>query len=131
MSEERTVSFTAMEHGTKEDYELLAELEKPHHAMTADRLLRELHSQEDETLAGYKITRLQHALQSATRAEADGADIDWVVAALLHDIGDGLDVGHGLAGMRHGEPASDVQALDPTAAKRRTSDHGSGCTDRS
>ena len=90
MSEDRTVSFTAMEHGTKEDYELLAELEKPHLSMTADRLLRELRGQDEETLAGYKITRLQHALQSATRAESDGADIDWVVAALLHDIGDGL-----------------------------------------
>lgn len=87
---DRTVSFTAMKDGTREDYELLAELEKPHLAMTADRLLRELRSQDEETLAGYKITRLEHALQSATRAEADGADIDWVVAALLHDIGDGL-----------------------------------------
>lgn len=86
----RTVSFTAMKDGTREDYELLAELEKPHLAMTADRLLRELRSQEEETLAGYRITRLEHALQSATRAEADGADIDWIVAALLHDIGDGL-----------------------------------------
>ena len=29
-----------------------------------------------------------HSLQSATRAWRDGADIDWVVSALLHDIGD-------------------------------------------
>ncbi len=90
MSTSQTVSFTAMKDGTKADYELLEELEKPHHAMTAKRLLRELAGQDDETLAGYKITRLQHALQSATRAENDGADIDWIVAALLHDIGDGL-----------------------------------------
>jgi predicted HD phosphohydrolase len=41
-------------------------------------------------LAGYKVTRLDHALQSATRALRDGADEDWVVGALLHDIGDGL-----------------------------------------
>ncbi len=46
--------------------------------------------QEEETLPGYKITRLQHGLQAATRAEAEGADIDWIVAAVLHDIGDGL-----------------------------------------
>ncbi len=87
---DQTVSFTAMKDGTKEDYEMLEELEKPHLAMTAERLLRELRSQEEETLTGYKITRLGHALQSATRAEEDGADIDWIVAALLHDIGDGL-----------------------------------------
>ena len=42
----------------------------------------------DEGLSCYKITRLGHALQSATRAWRDGADIDWVVCALLHDIGD-------------------------------------------
>ena len=34
------------------------------------------------------MTRREHGLQSATRAERDGADIDWIVSALLHDIGD-------------------------------------------
>ena len=86
----KTVSFSQMKDGTKEDYEFLGELEKPHLAATADRLLRELATQEDETLTGYKVTRLEHALQSATRAYREGADIDWVVSALLHDIGDGL-----------------------------------------
>ena len=42
----------------------------------------------DQSLSGYQITRLGHSLQSATRAWNDGADIDWVVSALLHDIGD-------------------------------------------
>lgn len=87
---ERKVSFTEMKHGTKEDYLLLQELEKPHLAMTADRILRELKAQGEESLPGYHITRLEHALQAATRAEKEGADEDWIVAALLHDIGDGL-----------------------------------------
>lgn len=86
----QTVTFTAMKDGTREEYELLRELERPYVAKTADRLLRELASQGEDTLSGYRITRLEHALQSATRARRDGADIDWVVAALLHDIGDGL-----------------------------------------
>lgn len=86
----QTVSFTRMKDGTKEDYDLLAELEKPYHALTPDRLLDELRRQGEDTLSGYKITRLEHGLQSATRALQDGADIDWVVGALLHDIGDGL-----------------------------------------
>ncbi len=86
----RTVSFRQMKEGTREDYELLAELDRPHLAGTADRLLRELARQDEETLPGYRITRLQHGLQAATRARRDGADTDWVVAALLHDIGDGL-----------------------------------------
>ena len=85
-----TVSFTAMADGTREDYEMLAEREKIYVSGTADRLLTELASQADDTMTGYKITRLEHGLQSATRARRDGADIDWVVATLLHDIGDGL-----------------------------------------
>jgi predicted HD phosphohydrolase len=86
----KTVSFTQMKDGTKEDYLLLQELEKPFIAMTADRIMRELAHQADDTLSGYQVTRLQHALQAATRAMRDGADEDWICAALLHDIGDGL-----------------------------------------
>ncbi len=85
-----TVSFTAMKDGTREDYEMLEALEQVHRAGVADRLLRELALQADESLSGYKITRLEHGLQTATRARRAGADTDWVVAALLHDIGDGL-----------------------------------------
>jgi predicted HD phosphohydrolase len=90
MTDQPMVSFTQMKDGTKEEYELLHELEKPYLAGTADRLLRELAGQAEETLSGYRITRLQHGLQAATRARREGADTDWVVAALLHDIGDGL-----------------------------------------
>jgi predicted HD phosphohydrolase len=86
----RTVGFTRMMDGTKEEYELLRELELQHAGQAGDRVLRELRLQGEESLPGYRITRLEHALQSATRAHRDGADIDWIVAALLHDIGDGL-----------------------------------------
>ena len=86
----KTVSFTQMKDGTREDYELLHELEKPYLAMTADRVLDELRRHGETTLEGYSITRLQHGLQSATRAEEDSVDIDWIVGALLHNIGDGL-----------------------------------------
>jgi predicted HD phosphohydrolase len=88
--EVETVNFTQMKDGTEKEYLLLRELEKPHVALTADRILRELALAAEETLAGYRITRLEHALQTATRARREGADIDWIVAALLHDIGDGL-----------------------------------------
>ena len=90
MSKDRTVSFTQMKHGTAEDYALLEELEKPYLALTASRVLDELRRQGEVSLEGYRITRLEHGLQSATRAERDGADLDWIVGALLHDIGDGL-----------------------------------------
>jgi predicted HD phosphohydrolase len=86
----KTVAFTQMKDGSAEDYLMLRALEEPHVAMTAQRVLRELRNADEETIAGYKITRLEHGLQSATRALRDGADTDWIVAALLHDIGDGL-----------------------------------------
>ncbi len=81
------VSFTQMKDGTKEDYDFLTEHETEHTKGTADRLLKAL-VELDEGLSGYQITRLGHSVQSATRAWRDGADIDWVVSALLHDIGD-------------------------------------------
>ena len=90
MAERKLVAFTRMKDGTREEYLMLRELEKPFQAGAAGRLLRELARQDEETLAGYRLARLEHGLQAATRARRDGADIDWVVATLLHDIGDGL-----------------------------------------
>jgi len=81
------VKFTQMKDGDAEDYAFLTEHEVEYTKGTADRLLAALVSL-DDSLSGYQITRLGHSLQAATRAEADGADIDWIVAALLHDIGD-------------------------------------------
>jgi predicted HD phosphohydrolase len=85
-----TVSFRKMEDGTRDEYLLLQRLEKPHLAGVAKRVLRELAQQGEESMDGYLITRLEHALQGATRAYREGADDDWIVATLVHDIGDGL-----------------------------------------
>jgi len=90
MTQDKKVSFTQMKDGTAADYALLEELEKPYLALTAARVMDELRRQGEVTLEGYPITRLEHGLQSGTRALRDGADIDWIVGALLHDIGDGL-----------------------------------------
>ena len=84
------VSFTQMKDGNFKDYQLLKKLERPYLNLTANRIIDELKRQGGSTLEGYRITRLDHGLQSATRAEADGVDIDWIVGTLLHDIGDGL-----------------------------------------
>ena len=81
------VKFTQMKDGDKEDYDFLTKHEIEHTRGTADRLLKAL-VELDEGLSGYQISRLGHSVQSATRAWRDGADIDWVVSALLHDIGD-------------------------------------------
>ena len=85
----QTVQFTQMRDGTAAEYAMLHDLERQYIAGLPDRVLASLRTL-DDGLGGYRVTRLEHALQAATRAERDGADIDWVVAALVHDIGDGL-----------------------------------------
>ena len=81
------VKFRAMKDGDAADYAFLTEHEVEYTKGTASRLLEALVGL-DESLSGYQVTRLGHSLQSATRAERDGADIDWIVSTLLHDIGD-------------------------------------------
>ena len=96
-----TVKFTEMKNGLKEDYLLLDKYEQEYINGTADRILKFM-SGLNSTLEGYKITRLEHSLQTATRAFNDKASEEMVVAALLHDIGDEL------APLNHGEYAATV-----------------------
>lgn len=84
-----TVSFTKMSDGTTEDYAFLARHEETFVHDLPDRIMESLAKLKD-SLSGYKIDRLEHSLQSATRAERDGADVDWIVSALVHDLGDDL-----------------------------------------
>ena len=96
-----TVSFTEMEKGTKEDYLLLNKHEKKFIESTADRTIKYM-SGLTKTLEGYKVNRLEHSLQTATRALNDKANDEMIVAALLHDIGDEL------APLNHSEYAAAV-----------------------
>lgn len=84
-----TVDFVQMKDGTAQEYRLLQRLEADYIESLPDRLLQALERLGD-SLQGYKVSRLEHSLQTASRAEADGADIETVVAALLHDLGDEL-----------------------------------------
>ena len=95
------VSFKEMKKGTKEDYLLLDKHEQKFVKGTADRILNFM-STLTETLEGYQISRLEHSLQTATRALKDGASDEMIVAALLHDIGDEL------APLNHAEYAAAV-----------------------
>ena len=97
----KKVNFTEMKNGSKEDYVFLDKLEKEYVGETADRILNFL-SRMTTTLEGYKITRLEHSLQSATRAFRNNESEEMVVACLLHDIGDEL------APLNHSEYAASV-----------------------
>ena len=84
-----TVGFVHMADGTAEDYALLDRVQAPYNAALPDRLLEALDGLR-ASLAGYQVSRYEHSLQSATRALRDGRSEEYVVAALLHDIGDEL-----------------------------------------
>ena len=83
------VKFKAMKEGSKEDYDLLNHYEEQFAKKLPDRILKFLKSL-DSSLDGFQVSRLEHSLQTATRASKDGADEEMIVAALIHDIGDGL-----------------------------------------
>ena len=83
------VSFIKMEDGTKEEYEFLDALEGEYKAGLADRLIHAL-QQLEHSLSGYRITRLDHVLQGATRAYRADESEETILTILLHDIGDEL-----------------------------------------
>ena len=95
------VKFTEMKDGSKEDYLLLDKHEQAYIQGTADRIIKFM-SGLNSTLEGYQVSRLEHSLQTATRALKDKANDEMVVAALLHDIGDEL------APLNHSEYAAAV-----------------------
>lgn len=80
-----------MADGTAADYDLLGLYEREYAAGLADRVLATL-DRLTGSVGGYQISRLEHSLQAATRARLDHADVNWVIAALVHDIGDELAV---------------------------------------
>lgn len=88
----RQVGYTAMKHGTREDYELVFSAWDDEDDGTADWCLRLLAEQSSRT-GVERVTRQQHSLQAGTRALRDpDATDELVVVALLHDIGDVLSL---------------------------------------
>jgi len=85
----QTVDFIHMEDGTREEYEFLERKEQEYIAGLPDRIMDALRKLAD-SISGYKINRLEHSLQGATRAYRAGESDEMIVAVLLHDIGDEL-----------------------------------------
>jgi len=81
--------FRAMEEGTAEDWHAIGRFFGPFASGLPDRVLAHLRLL-DGDYGGFPIDRLQHSLQTATRAHRGGEDEAYVVMALLHDIGDTL-----------------------------------------
>jgi predicted HD phosphohydrolase len=85
----KQATFTEMLNGTQEDYAIIGEHHADYSKGLADRILKHLMILEGDT-GGYAVDRLTHCIQTATRAHRDGRDEEYVVCALLHDIGDTL-----------------------------------------
>ena len=83
----KKVSFTSMDQGTQADYDLIGQYHEADGKKHAARVMDWMRMMDDAE-SPYQISRLQHCLQTATRAEADGADGETIACALLHDIGD-------------------------------------------
>jgi predicted HD phosphohydrolase len=82
-------SFTHMKDGTKEDWQIIARNFGEFAKDLPDRIMDHLMLLEGD-FGGFPVDRLTHCLQTATRAHRDGKDDEYVVCALLHDIGDTL-----------------------------------------
>ncbi|NML07559.1 HD domain-containing protein [Sphingomonas sp. G-3-2-10] len=82
-------TFTAMSEGTQADWNIIGSQFRGFAGGLADRVLTHLRLL-DGDFGGFPIDRMQHSLQTATRAHRDGRGEDYVVMALLHDIGDTL-----------------------------------------
>lgn len=81
------VSFIEMKSGTAEEFQMLAARDEEYSHELPNRILDILKFQEQDD-GGYQVNRLGHVLQAATRAYRDKASEEWIVAALMHDIGD-------------------------------------------
>jgi predicted HD phosphohydrolase len=87
MTIQARATYRTMAEGTAQDYALIGRAEEANEAGLVTRVLGLVEALADGEQA-YPISRLDHSLQSATRAFEDHRPNEYVVAALLHDIGD-------------------------------------------
>jgi len=88
-TERPRAAFAAMTEATQEDWQIIATSQLESYTGLADRVTRHLRLL-DGDFGGFRIDRLAHSLQTATRAYRADRDDEYVACALLHDIGDTL-----------------------------------------
>src|SRR5215470_8164723 len=87
MSANKRAEFHAMEDGTVEDWQRIMTAFRTFHVGYIDRILEQMRRLSEDD-GGFAVGRLEHCLQTATRAHQAGRDEEYVVCALLHDMGD-------------------------------------------
>jgi predicted HD phosphohydrolase len=88
-TEQARATFTTMEESTAEDWVIISSHFPAFGVGLADRVLEHLKLLGGD-YGGFAVDRLTHCLQTATLAHRAGEDEEYVVSALLHDIGDTL-----------------------------------------
>ncbi len=88
-TEHKHASFSDMSLSTQEDWEIIMGEQIVYAPAGGKRVLDHLRLL-DGDFGGFPVDRLTHCLQTATRAQRDGRGDDYVVMALIHDIGDTL-----------------------------------------
>jgi predicted HD phosphohydrolase len=89
MEDGERAEFHAMEDGTRADWQKIGTALEPYARALPDRLIAHLKLLGGD-YGGFAVDRLEHCLQTATRAFQAGRDEEYVACALLHDIGDTL-----------------------------------------
>jgi predicted HD phosphohydrolase len=82
-------AFTSFEESTSDDWQIIAKQLPTTQAMAGENIIAQLRMLARDH-GGFPVSRLEHSLQTAARAENDGRDEEYVLCALLHDIGDTL-----------------------------------------
>lgn len=86
---EAKAGFTQMADSTRDDWAIISRSHDAFQKALPKRILAHLKLL-DGDFGGYAVDRLEHSIQTATRAYRAGMDEEYVVCALLHDIGDTL-----------------------------------------
>jgi predicted HD phosphohydrolase len=86
---EDRAQFHAMVDGTQDDWMKIGRASNAYALELPERIVSHLKLLQGDC-GGFAVDRLEHSLQTATRAHRDGRDEEYVVCALLHDIGDVL-----------------------------------------
>ena len=86
---EQRAQFSSFEESTREDWAIIASQLPATQAMAGENVIEQMRMLARDH-GGFPVSRLEHSLQTAARAEADGRDEEYVLCALLHDIGDTL-----------------------------------------
>jgi predicted HD phosphohydrolase len=87
MTGEARAQFHAMVDGTQEDWMAIGRASAEFRQALPDRLITHMNLLKGDC-GGFAVDRLEHSLQTATQAHRDGKDEEYVVCALIHDIGD-------------------------------------------